>query len=132
MRASPTARPGLAKRLNKDVVLHRPLARDSPQPPGTTVPGGSMESLIQDIRLGVRRLAKSPVFTSVVVLTLALGIGATTTVFSAVNAVLLRPLPYRDPGKLAILWEYTTKIPDLDRMFVSYPDYLDWRARNTA
>ncbi len=91
-----------------------------------------MESLIQDIRIGVRKLAKSPVFTSVVVLTLALGIGATTTVFSAVNAVLLRPLPYRDPGNLAILWQYTTRIPDLDRMFVSYPDYLDWRARNTA
>jgi putative ABC transport system permease protein len=91
-----------------------------------------MEALIEDVRLGVRRLAKSPVFTTVVVLTLALGIGATTTVFSAVNAVLLRPLPYRDPGQLAILWEYTTRIPDLERMFLSYPDYKDWRARNTA
>jgi putative ABC transport system permease protein len=91
-----------------------------------------MEALRQDVRLGARKLVKTPVFTIVVVLTLALAIGATTTVFSAVNAVLLQPLPYREPDRLAILWEYTSKIPDLERMFLSYPDYRDWRERNTT
>ena len=66
-----------------------------------------METIWQDVRLGFRMIARNPGFTAVVVLILAVGIGANTAVFSVVNAVILRPLPYRDPHNFVTLWQQT-------------------------
>jgi putative ABC transport system permease protein len=89
-----------------------------------------LSTLMQDIRYGFRMLWKSPVFTVVTVLALALGIGANTAIFSVINAVLLRPLPYREAEQLVLLWEKNPRLVDLKRMWVSYPDFLDWKSRN--
>jgi putative ABC transport system permease protein len=91
-----------------------------------------MDTLLHDLRYAARMLWRTPGVSLIAVLTLALGIGANTAIFSVVNAVLLRPLPYAHPDRLVLMWEYTTRLPDLDRMFVSYPDYLDWRDQNQS
>ena len=85
-----------------------------------------LEHVAQDVRYAGRMLRKNPVFSAMAVVTLALGIGANTAVFSVVNGVLLSSLPYREPQRLVRLWE---SLPSVPQIMVSYPDYLDWRAR---
>lgn len=83
-----------------------------------------MLTFAQNLRFALRRLKNNPGFTLVAVLTLALGIGANTAMFSIVNAVLLRPLPYRDPQRLMLLSEHWPQFP---RLSLSYLNYKDWR-----
>jgi len=84
-----------------------------------------MNSLLKDLRYGLRMLAKNPGSTLVAVLALALGIGANSAIFSVVNAVLLRPLRYKDPSHLVVIWE-TKLSKGILQEFVSPPDYRDW------
>jgi predicted permease len=87
-------------------------------------------TLWHDIRYGFRMMLKSPVFTVVTVLALALGIGANTAIFSVINAVLLRPLPYSNSEQIVLLWEKNPRLVDLDRMWVSYLNFIDWKSQN--
>ena len=89
-----------------------------------------MENFLKDIRYGLRTLAKNPGFTMVAVLTLALGIGANTAIFSVVENVLLRPLPYPQPGNLVQIWN--TYPPQVPRAALSPGDYADWRQQNAS
>jgi putative ABC transport system permease protein len=86
-----------------------------------------MQTLWQDLRFGARMLLKQPGFTLIAVLTLALGIGANTAIFSVVNAVLLRALPYEESEHLVFLSE---RAPRMDGVSIAWPNYLDWRDRN--
>ncbi len=97
-----------------------------------------VESLLQDVRFGLRTLRRRPLFTAIAVGTLGLGIGATTAIFSVVEGVLLRPLPYERPGELVQVWE---TFPDWldnpqlaagwDQVYLAWPDYQRWRDNQT-
>src|ERR1700675_4316197 len=88
-----------------------------------------MGTFLQDIRYGIRMLAKNPGFTAIAILTLALGIGANTAIFSVGNAELLRPLPFRDPGQLVRVGTANARLHTVSGA-VSYPDFADWRSQN--
>ena len=86
-----------------------------------------MEGLVQDVRYAARRLARTPGFTLVALVTLALGIGANTAIFSVVHGVLLRPLPFQDPDRLYFLWSRHTST---DRYPIQLPEFCDYRDQN--
>jgi putative ABC transport system permease protein len=88
-----------------------------------------MDTLLQDVRYALRSLRRRPGFAAVVTITLAIGIGANTAIFSVVDGILLRPLPYREPERLVMLW---TMLPNFGREVSSLPDFRDWRAQNTS
>src|SRR5450432_4460045 len=81
------------------------------------------------MRYAFRTLRRSPGFTIIALLTLALGIGANTAIFSFVNGVLLKPLPYQDPHSIVMVWE---KPPGGDRNGISTLNFLDWKSQNTV
>jgi putative ABC transport system permease protein len=89
------------------------------------------DEMVQDLRFGVRMLAKNPGFTLMIVFTLALGIGANTAIFSVVDAALLRPLPYKNPERLVMLTESDAQRKDTG-MAVSGPNFSDWRGQAQA
>src|SRR5581483_7501143 len=85
--------------------------------------GHRLETILQDVKYGARMMVKNPLFSVIAVMTLALGIGANTAIFSVVNALLIRPLPYKDPGRLVFISEVT---PKRKENFVPGPHFLDW------
>src|ERR1700681_2320179 len=88
-------------------------------------------AILQDVKYAFRMLRSSSGFTAVAILTLALGIGANTAIFSVIDTVLLRPLPYGNPGSLVMIWETSSEPANLHNV-VSPPDFLDWRSQNRA
>ncbi|HEX5423884.1 MAG TPA: ABC transporter permease [Candidatus Acidoferrales bacterium] len=91
-----------------------------------------LETFWQDLSYGIRMLRKSPGFTAVVILTLGLGIGANTAIFSVVDAVMLRPLPFQNPNQLVVVWHTPPpkSFPGVRRFVVSPANYIDWRRQN--
>ena len=87
--------------------------------------------MVEDLRYSLRVLARSPSFTLVAVVGLALGIGANSAIFTAMNAVLLRPLPYQKSDQLVLLWQVNRHTGDHE-IKASAPDYIDWREQNSA
>ncbi|HEX7117855.1 MAG TPA: ABC transporter permease [Longimicrobiales bacterium] len=91
-----------------------------------------METLLQDVRFAFRTLVKSPGFAAAAVLTLALGTGANTAIFSFVDTMLLRPLPFEEPDRLVMVWQDERERGSIPKEWTSPPNFVDWRAQNAT
>ena len=131
------ARQCVFEELNAPDLLERELEHvESPAPrnsvaPGTETNGNMFADLAQDLRYGLRTLLKSPAFIIVALSALALGIGANSAIFSVVNAVLLRPLLFKNPEQLVMVWENATHL-GFPKNTPSPPNFLDWQRQNTV
>src|SRR5256886_5353001 len=131
------ARQRVFEEVNAPDLLRRELQHvESPAPrngviPGTETKGNLFADLAQDLRYGLRTLLKNPGFTIVAVTALALGIGANSAIFSVVNAVLLRPLPFKNPEQLVMVWENATHA-GFPKNTPSPANFLDWQRQNTV
>jgi hypothetical protein len=94
--------------------------------------GQTLETIRQDLRYGARMLSKNPGFTLIAVFSIALGIGATTAVFSVVDAWLLRPLPFKEPERLIAVWEAEAKSPNIPAVFAAYRHYQEWERQSQS
>jgi len=90
-----------------------------------------IDAVAQDLRYALRMLAKNPAFTSIAIVAIALGIGANTVIFSAVDAVLLRPLPFKNPEQLVMIWENATHL-GFPKDTPSPANFLDWQKQATS
>ncbi len=115
--------------LVREMRAVEPPAGPEPGAMGAERRGSVFSGISEDLHYAFRTLRKSPGFATVAMATLALGIGANTAVFSALNGVLLRPLPYPGPARLVTVYETT---PQLAYLSVSYPNYLDWRRESRS
>jgi len=122
-----TARMPIAERLPEP--LRREVQREDLPLALRQGRGRIMGDFLQDIKYALRTAAKQPGFTAVVLLTLAIGIGANTAIFSVLHAVVLKPLPYPEPQQLVMLWQQGT---DGRRSNVGYPTFYDWRAQTKS
>jgi putative ABC transport system permease protein len=125
--ASGVPREEAVRRARLEFGGHEQLKEDCRDARGV----GVVETLLQDVRYALRILRSNPGFTAVAILTLTLGIGANTAIFSVIDSALLRPLPYRDPAGLVMLWENDSQHPNPHNT-VSPPDFLDWQSRNSV
>jgi putative ABC transport system permease protein len=119
----------LAELSEENLLTLRLHAAERELPRVATTKSSLVNDLYRDFKYGFRTLRQQKVFTLVAVLTLALGIGATTAVFSVVNGILLRPLPFAEPDRLVWLWDTQPQLPTAP---TSLPDFLDWRDQNRS